>query len=276
MTPSATFAEKLAAAAERNRSWLCVGLDPQPGRTPLDEIVPFTRAIIDATSDLVCAFKPQAAFFEAHGRAGWDALAATIAAVPDHVPVVLDVKRGDIGHVAEAYATACFDALGADAVTVNPYLGRDAVAPFLARPDKGAFILCRTSNAGGADLQSLDVGGEPLFLRVASLVQEWGAEHHNAGLVVGATYPRELAAVRDRAPGLPILLPGIGAQGGDLEASVRAGGGGGGLLVSASRSVIYAGAGPGFATAARAEAERLRAAISSAINGANSSAPASD
>ena len=154
MTPSATFAEKLAAAAERNRSWLCVGLDPQPGRTPLDEIVPFTRAIIDATSDLVCAFKPQAAFFEAHGRAGWDALAATIAAVPDHVPVVLDAKRGDIGHVAEAYATACFDALGADAVTVNPYLGRDAVAPFLARPDKGAFILCRTSNAGGADLQA--------------------------------------------------------------------------------------------------------------------------
>ena len=271
MTPSATFAEKLAAAAERNRSWLCVGLDPQPGRTPLDEIVPFTRAIIDATSDLVCAFKPQAAFFEAHGRAGWDALAATIAAVPDHVPVILDAKRGDIAHSAEAYATACFDALGADAVTVNPYLGRDAVAPFLARPDKGAFILCRTSNAGGADLQSLDVGGEPLFLRVASLVQEWSAEHHNAGLVVGATYPRELAAVRDRAPGLPILLPGIGAQGGDLEASVRAGGGGG-LLVSASRSVIYAADGPGFATAARAEAERLRAAI----NGAIGSAPTSD
>jgi len=251
-------------------------LDPQPARTPVEEIVYFTRGIIEATSDLVCAFKPQSAFFEAHGRAGWDALKATIEAVPDDVPVILDVKRGDIASTAEAYATACFDALGADAVTLNPYLGRDAVAPFLARAEKGTFIICRTSNPGGADLQNLDVGGEPLFLRVASLVQEWGAEHQNAGLVVGATYPSELAAVRARCPALPILLPGIGAQGGDLEASVAAGvdAGGGGLLVSASRSVIYASAGADFASAARAEAERLREAINTAIGAAETAGAA--
>ena len=267
------FREKLRDAVARNESLLCVGLDPQPSRMPVDDVLTFTRAIIEATSDLVCAFKPQSAFFEAQGRAGWDALKATIEAVPDDVSVVLDVKRGDIASTAEAYATACFDVMGADAVTLNPYLGRDAVAPFLARAEKGAFILCRTSNPGGADLQSLDVGGEPLYLRVASLVGEWGAEHGNAGLVVGATYPEELAAVRARCPSLPILLPGIGAQGGDLEASVAAGidGQGGGLLVSASRSVIYASEGEDFAQAARAEAERLRDAINAARRVAASS-----
>lgn len=268
-----TFREKLAAAAERNESLLCVGLDPQPARMPVDDLLRFTSAIIEATSDLVCAYKPQSAFFEAQGQAGWEALKATIEAVPDDVPVVLDVKRGDIASTAEAYATACFDVMGADAVTLSPYLGRDAVAPFLARPERGTFILCRTSNAGGADLQSLDVGGEPLYLRVASLVQEWGAEHRNAGLVVGATYPEELAAVRERCPDLPILLPGIGAQGGDLEASVAAGtdAGAGGLLVSASRSVIYASEGEDFAQAARTEAERLRDAINAACRVAASS-----
>lgn len=262
-----TFAAKLRAAAEKNGSWLCVGLDPHPGRTAVDEIVGFTCEIIEATADLVCAFKPQSAFFEAHGLAGWEALQATIEAVPDEVPVILDVKRGDIASTAEAYATACFDVMGADAVTLNPYLGRDAVAPFLARAEKGAFILCRTSNVGGADLQELEVEGEPLYLRVASLVESWGAEHDNAGLVVGATYPAELAAVRARAPRLPILLPGIGAQGGALEESVAAGvdASGGGLLVSASRSVIYAGEGAGRADGARAEATRLRAAINAVI-----------
>ena len=257
-----------------------MGLDPQPSRMPVEDVLTFTRAIIEATSDLVCAFKPQSAFFEALGLAGWEALRDTIAAVPDEIPVILDVKRGDVSHTAAAYATACFDVLGADAVTLNPYLGRDAVAPFLERPEKGAFILCRTSNPGGADLQNLDVGGEPLYMRVGSLVEEWGSAHENAGLVVGATYPEELAAVRSRCPRLPILLPGIGAQGGYLEASVAAGvdAEGGGLLVSASRSVLYASSGDDFAEAARAEAARLRAAINVSIGaaiGAASSATAS-
>ena len=268
MTNSLSFREKLEAASARNGSLLCVGLDPQPARMPVEDVLTFTRAIIEATSDLVCAFKPQSAFFEALGVAGWEALQATIAAVPEEIPVILDVKRGDVSHTAAAYARACFDVLGADAVTLSPYLGRDAVAPFLERGEKGAFIVCRTSNAGGADLQNLEVDGEPLYLRVASLAQEWGAAHANVGLVVGATYPDELSAVRARCPSLPILLPGIGAQGGDLEASVAAGvdANGGGLVVSASRSVLYASAGADFAQAARAEAERLRAAINRAIS----------
>lgn len=257
------FRDKLAEAARRNGSLLCVGLDPQPERLPVDDVLAFTRAVIEATADLVCAFKPQSAFFEALGAGGWRVLQETIAAVPDEIPVILDVKRGDVAHTAAAYAAACFDRLDADAVTLNPYLGGDAVAPFLARPDRGAFILCRTSNPSGADLQRLDVGGEPLFLRVADLVREWGAAHGNAGLVVGATAPRDLAAVRARCPGLPILVPGIGAQRGDLAAAVRAGldARGGGVIVSASRSVLYASRGTDFALAARAEARRLRDAI---------------
>ncbi len=261
-----TFREKLEAAAARNHSLLCVGLDPQRDRLPIEDVVAFTRAIIEATSDLVCAYKPQVAFFEAEGVEGWRALKATIEAVPDDIPVILDAKRGDVAHTAEAYATACFDVLGADAVTVSPYLGGDSVRPFLARPDRAAIVLCRTSNPGAPELQDVLVDGEPLYLRVADLVQEWSAPHGNAGLVVGATYPGELEAVRARCPELPILLPGIGAQGGDLEASVQAGldAEGGGIMVSASRSVIFASSGGDFAAAARAEAERLRAAIEAA------------
>ena len=257
------FRDKLAAAARRNGSLLCVGLDPQPDRLPVPDVLAFTRAIIEATSDLVCAFKPQSAFFEALGADGWGILRQTIAAAPDDIPVILDVKRGDIAHTAEAYAEACFERLDADAVTLSPYLGADAVAPFLTRPERGAFVLCRTSNPGGADLQELQVEGEPLFLRVAELARDWGAAQDNVGLVVGATYPRELAAVRSRCPDLPILMPGIGAQGGDLEAAVQAGrdGQGGNLVVNASRGVIYASGGSDFAEAARAEARRLRDAI---------------
>ena len=257
------FREKLAAAATRNRSLLCVGLDPEPERIPVGEILAFNRAIIEATADLVCAYKPNAAFYEAQGALGWRALQATIEAAPDDIPVILDAKRGDVPHTARAYAAACFDVLGADAVTVSPYLGRDAVQPFLERADRAALILCRTSNPGASDLQDLDVDGDPLYLRVADLAREWGAEHQNVGLVVGATYPTELAAVRRRCPALPILLPGIGGQGGALAASVRGGvdAAGAGLIVSASRSILYASSGKGFAGAARREAERLRDAI---------------
>lgn len=258
------FAERLRRAVDATDSLLCVGLDPQPDRTPAAEILTFNRTVIEATADCACAFKPQSAFYEAAGPRGWEALARTIELIRELVPhalVVLDAKRGDIAHTARAYATAAFEQFGADAVTASPYLGGDSVAPFLERPEHGAFVLCRTSNPGGGDFQSLPVdGGEPLYERVARRAVEWAAAHHdNVGLVVGATWPAELARVRELCPDLPILLPGIGAQGGDLEAALRAGldAQGGGLLVSASRSVIYAGG----ASEVRAEAARLRGAI---------------
>ena len=229
-------------------SLVCVGLDPQPARTSPDEILAFNTGVIEATADLVCAYKPQSAFYEAGGNVGWQALRDTIAMVRRIAPnafVILDAKRNDIGNTAEAYAATAFDWFGADALTINPYLGGDAVAPFLNRPDRGAFALCRTSNPGAADLQSLGMAsGEPLYMTVAERARVWSEQHHrNLGLVVGATWPDELAQVRARCPEMPILLPGIGAQGGDLEASVSAGvdADGRGLLVSASRSVIYAG-----------------------------------
>ena len=262
-----SFADRLVAAMDSADSLICIGLDPQPARTPPDDILEFNLQVIEATADLVCAYKPQSAFYEAAGNVGWQALTETIAAVrrlaPDAV-VILDAKRNDIGHTAEAYAAAAFDWFGVDAVTVNPYLGADAVAPFLVRPERGAFVLCRTSNPGGADLQSLPMAnGDPLYLTVAGKVNEWAARHHhNAGLVVGATWPDELALTRTRCPDLPILLPGVGAQGGDLEASVAAGvdATGRGLLVSVSRSVIYAGG----AKEIRAEATKLRSAANAA------------
>ncbi len=255
-------------------SLICVGLDPQPSRTPPEELLAFNTWVIEATADLVCAYKPQSAFYEAAGELGWRALRETIAAVrriAPHAFVILDAKRNDIGNTAEAYAQAAFDWFGADALTINPYLGGDAVAPFLARPDRGAFALCRTSNAGAGDLQSLQVGeGEPLYLAVAAQAREWAAANHdNLGLVVGATWPDELEQVRARCPRLPILLPGIGAQGGDLEASVAAGvdASGGGLLVSASRSVIYAGGEEDI----RAAAAELRTAANAAKPARNAS-----
>ena len=261
------FAERLQRAVDAADSLLCVGLDPQPDRTPAAEILAFNRTVIEAAADCACAFKPQSAFYEAAGPEGWEALARTIELIRElapHALVVLDAKRGDIAHTARAYATAAFEQFGADAVTASPYLGGDSVAPFLERPEHGAFVLCRTSNAGGGDFQSLRVQGagtdEPLYERVARRAAEWAAAHHgNVGLVVGATWPAELARVRELCPELPILLPGIGAQGGDLEAALRAGldARGGGLLVSASRSVIYAGG----AREIRAEAARLRGAI---------------
>lgn len=242
------FTDRLTAAIDAADSLICVGLDPQPTRTQPDEILSFNTRVIEATADLVCAYKPQSAFYEVAGNSGWQALKDTIALIRQAAPnavVILDAKRNDIGNTAEAYASTAFDWFDADALTINPYLGGDAVAPFLQRPERGAFALCRTSNPGAADLQSLETSNaEPLYLSVADRARDWGeAHHHNLGLVVGATWPDELAAVRVRCPDMPILLPGIGAQGGDLEASVEAGVDrcGRGLLVSASRSVIYAG-----------------------------------
>lgn len=266
------FAYALRAASERNRSHLCVGLDPT--RLPAqftnaeDGLYDFCMAIVEATADLACVFKPNIAFFEAHGPSGIASLRRLIADMPHSVPVLVDAKRGDIGSTAAAYAQAIFDQLGADAVTLSPYLGGDALAPFLAYADKGCFILCKTSNPGSGDIQDLQLAsGEPLYMAVARKTRESWNAHGNAGLVVGATYPEILAQVRAECPGLPILVPGVGTQGGDLAAAARAAcdADGGGLLINASRSILYAGDGPDFAQAARAEALRLRDAINDAL-----------
>ena len=264
------FIEQLDAAAARNRSLLCVGLDPWLPSMPIDSIAEFNRAIITATSDLVCAYKPQWAFYEAEGIAGIEALQATIEAVPDGVPVLLDAKRGDMDNTSRAYAKAAFETWGADALTVNPYQGRDAVQPFLDYADKGVFVLARTSNPGSAEFQDLRVGNNgaegPLYEEVARHAVAWN-DNGNVGLVVGATVPDELARVRGIAGSMPILIPGIGAQGGDLEAAVRNGADANGrrALIAASRSVIYASKDVDFAEAARAEAARLRDAINAEL-----------
>lgn len=259
-----SFRHKLARAADTNRSLLCVGLDPDPARLPSDDIVGFLCAVIDATSDLVCAYKPNLAFYEQLGEAGYAALRAVLRHIPNDIPVIADAKRGDVPHTSEAYARALFDELGFDAATVNPYLGADAVAPFLERADKTALVLCRTSNPGARDLQDLPVGegGRPLYEAVAELANGWNAKG-NVGLVVGATYPEEMRRVREICPDLPFLVPGIGAQAGDLERMLDAGldAAGAGLIINASRSVLYASSGPDFAEAARREAEALRNAI---------------
>ncbi len=262
-----SFLEKLEAAAQRNRSLLCVGLDPWPDQMPIADIATFNRAIVEATSDLVCAYKPNIAFYEAEGLPGLRALEVTLLAIPSHVPVILDAKRGDIGSSAAAYARAVFERWGADATTVNAYLGGDAVEPFAAYGDRGVFILCRTSNPGSAELQSLRVAdGAPLYEQAARRAQEWNTRG-NVGLVVGATYPEELAQVRALCPSMPILVPGIGAQGGELDASVKAGvdANGRGAIISASRQVLYASSGTDYPEAARRTADALREQINAAL-----------
>ena len=257
-------------AAERNHSLLCVGLDPWRPSMPIDDIVAFNRAIIEATCDLVCAYKPQSAFYEAEGFLGLEALKETIDAVPDGIPVILDVKRGDLGNTSFAYAKAAFEFWGSDAVTVSPYMGRDSVQPFLDYEDRGVFVLTRTSNPGGADFEDLELSGfgEPRYLyeEVARQAAGWN-EAGNVGLVVGATMPEELAKVRALAGSMPILIPGIGVQGGDLEMSVRVGTDASGrrAVINAARSVLYASDGQDFAEAARREAMHLRDAITAEL-----------
>jgi len=258
-----TFREKLESAATRNGSLLCVGLDPDPARLPVESVGEFNRAIIEATADLVCAYKPNLAFYEALGEAGYAALRETLAAIPPHIPTIADAKRGDIGNTARAYASAVFDVLGFDAVTVSPYLGGDSLAPFIEREDRGVFVLCRTSNPGAADFQDLAVSSErgvrPLYEVVAERARSWNSRG-NVGLVTGATYPEELGRVRELCPEMLLLIPGVGAQAGDLAAAVREGldARGAGILVNASRGVLYASRGEDFARAARAAAESLR------------------
>jgi orotidine-5'-phosphate decarboxylase len=263
--------ERLAAAWARSGSLLCVGLDPDPAAMPEpldgapDAIVRFGKAIVDATADLVCAFKPQIAHFASQrAEAQLEELCEYIRAAHPDVVLVLDAKRGDVASTAEHYAREAFGRYGADAVTVNPYLGTDAVLPFLAQG--GVLALCRTSNPGSGELQDLDVGGRPLYQRVAEMVAGRWSEHGECGLVVGATYPHQLAEVRTLAGELPILLPGVGAQRGDVAAAVRAGttADGRGLLASSSRAILYASRGEDFAEAARAAAIATRDVIDAA------------
>ncbi|MBN1811838.1 MAG: orotidine-5'-phosphate decarboxylase [Anaerolineae bacterium] len=262
-----TFTNKLISAQQANNSWLCVGLDPVMERLPetvLNEASPFLtfgRAIIEATADVASAYKPNLAFWLAEGPAGLDALRQLIAGVPQTIPIILDAKFNDIGNTAKAYARAAFETLGADAVTVNPYLGRDGVQPFLSDGEHGIFLLARTSNTTAPDLQDHLVKGHPLYEQVARLATQWDAELPGAcGLVVGATYPEELARLRQIAPELPFLIPGIGSQGGNLEAAVTHGptSVGTGPVINSSRGIIYASSGPDFAEAARAAAVELR------------------
>ncbi len=259
------FFDKLERAAQRNGSLLCVGLDPDPAQMPVSDVAAFNRAIIEATAGLVCAYKPNLAFYEALGERGLAALRDTLAAIPPDIPVIADGKRNDIGNTAKAYARALFDELGVDAATVNPYLGGDAVEPFLEREEKAAFILCRTSNPGARDLQDLLVtapgGGEarPLFEMVAEMARRWNSRG-NVGLVVGATYPEELKRVRRLCPEMTFLVPGVGAQGGDVAAVIGNGldKAGRGLIINVSRQVLYASREKDFAVAAAAAARQLR------------------
>lgn len=249
---------------------LCVGLDPDPSRFPShlrerdDAIFEFCRAIVDAAADLVCAFKPQIAYFAANrAEDQLESLIAHVHAAHPHVPVILDAKRGDMGSTCEQYAREVFERYRADAVTLQPYQGIDAIAPFLAYEGRGAFLLCRTSNPGGDALQMLEVGGERLYERVARLASGAWNRSGQLGLVVGATYPAELARVRALVGAMPLLVPGIGAQGGDIEAGVKAGqtADGTGMVISSSRAVLYAGHGEDFAERARNAAAQARAAI---------------
>ena len=266
-----SFIVALESAWQRNNSLLCVGLDPDPAKFPAhlrgkpaaipDAIFEFCKAIIDATADAVCCFKPQIAYFAAQrAEAQLEQLIAHIHDAHPGIPVILDAKRGDIGSTAEQYAKEAFERYQADAVTVNPYLGRDSVEPYLAHKDKGVILLCLTSNPGSSDLQALNVGGEKLYERVARVVaSEWNTSGQCA-LVVGATFPAEIARVREIVGDLPLLVPGIGAQGGDIEATLKAGktGNGTGLMINSSRAILYAGQGMDFADAARQAALQTR------------------
>ncbi|MDB5763655.1 MAG: pyrF [Herminiimonas sp.] len=269
-----TFTDKLSAAWTSNNSLLCVGLDPDVARFPAhlqkqpDAIFAFCKAIIDATADTACAFKPQIAYFAAlRAEEQLEAICAYMRKQYPHIPLVLDAKRGDIGATAEQYAREAFERYGADAVTVNPYMGFDSVAPYLEWKDRGAIILCRTSNPGGSDLQFLMVDGTPLYQHVAQLVADKWNVNGQCGLVVGATFPGELAQVRAIVGNMPLLVPGIGAQGGDIEATVTAGrtAGGTGMMINSSRAILYAKpdqkAGEDFAQAARRVALETRDAI---------------
>ena len=271
-----TFIDKLRARWQQADSLVCVGLDPDPAKFPdafvddEDALFSFCRDIVDATAGYACAFKPQIAYFAAHngGEAALQRLVAHINGAHPDVPVILDAKRGDIGSTAAQYAVEAFERYGADAVTLNPYMGRDSADPFLQYNDRGCVFLCHTSNPGARDFQELTVpdgsgGSEPLYQRIArTIAGEWNADG-NCALVVGATFPEELKVIRGIVGDMPLLIPGIGAQGGDIEAVVRNGrtADGTGLVINSSRGILYASSGAGYAEAAADAARDLRDAI---------------
>lgn len=271
-----TFIDKLRAAERRHGSLLCIGLDPEPTRFPgawrgdASKIYDFCAAIAEATADLAIAFKPQIAYFAAHrAEDQLERLIATLHRLAPEVPVILDAKRGDIGSTAEQYAKEAFERYDADAVTLSPFMGFDSVEPYLRYPGKGAFLLCRTSNPGGDDLQAqrlADLPGQPhLFEHVARLAQGPWNTNGQLGLVVGATRPQEIERVREFAPSLPLLIPGVGAQGGDAVATVKAARiGGGPIIINSSRAVLYASQGDDFAAAARTAAQATRQTLQDA------------
>lgn len=276
-TSSNTFTQQLQSAWASQGSMLCVGFDPDPQRLPdafkgkPEGIFEFCREIADATADLVCAFKPQFAYFASQrAEAQLEKLAGYLKDKYPHIPVILDSKRGDIGSTADHYALEAFERYGADAVTVNPYMGFDTIEPYLKHAGKGVIVLCRTSNPGGSDLQFLNVApnGEPLYLHVAKLAaQQWNASGQ-ISLVVGATFPEEIAKVRSIVGDMPLLIPGIGAQGGDIDATVKAGSisnhPGTGMMINSSRAILYASSGNDFAEAARKVALTTRNALQAA------------
>ena len=278
MNPSSnTFTQQLQSAWASQGSMLCVGFDPDPKRLPPalqgkpEGIFEFCREIADATADLVCSFKPQFAYFASQrAEAQLEKLIKHLKDRYPHIPVILDSKRGDIGSTADHYALEAFERYGADAITVNPYMGFDTIEPYLKHPGKGVIVLCRTSNPGGSDLQFLNVGpkGEPLYLHIAQLAaQQWNSSGQ-IGLVVGATFPEEIAKVRAIVGDMPLLIPGIGAQGGDIEATVKAGAIAGapgtGMIINSSRAILYASSGNDFAEAARVVAQSTRDALKAA------------
>ena len=265
------FREKLERAQEKNRSLLCVGLDPQPELMPIKDVAGFGKAIVEATSDLVSAYKPNLAFYEALGLEGLRALEKTLSFIPSSIPVIGDAKRGDVGHSARAYARALFEVWGFDAATVSPYLGYDSLEPFLEYRERGVFVLARTSNPGAGDFQELSYRGKPLYQWVALKAREWN-RYGNIGLVAGATFPEGLRKLRQLCPDMLLLIPGLGAQGGDLGQSVGYGldSRGKGAIFATSREVLYASRGEDFALRAREKAEGIRAEIErrrQALNG---------
>ena len=279
-----TFLEQLQGAERQNGSLLCVGLDPEPGKFPASmkgdasKIYDFCAQIVDATADLAISFKPQIAYFAAHRAENQlEKIMAHMRRIAPHVPVILDAKRGDIGATAEQYALEAFERYGADAVTLSPFMGFDSVQPYLKHHGKGAFLLCRTSNPGGDDLQNqrlASVEGQPLlYEHIAKLAQGPWNVNGQLGLVVGATYPAEIERVRSLAPTLPLLIPGVGAQGGDAIATIKAGyrqsngATTGAVIVSSSRAILYASSGDDFAQAARQEAMRTRDLLKAAAQG---------
>jgi len=267
------FNDKLKLASQKNNSLLCVGLDPNLKMMPIGDVVSFNNQIIEATSDLVCAYKPNFAFYEALGSNGLRILEKTRKQIPDWIPVIADAKRGDIGSTSEAYAKALFDTFAFDAATVNPYMGYDSLVPFIQYSERGVFILCKTSNTGSADFQNLLVSegpGEqntiPLFEAVAIKAMSWN-KHGNIGLVVGANCPAELRRIRQLCPELPLLIPGIGVQGGEISDAVTNGRGPqkASIIINCARTIIYASGGNDFASAARTKAQMIRDEINKHI-----------